>query len=148
MIKLARATKAWMAATVFTAAVLALICFTATLGAQANPKLASISKPPMGWSSWNSFSNIVDSQVIVNQAKAMIASGMKKAGYEYVNIDEGWWLGQRDAQGNIVVEPTRWPALEKGEQDGDMSNIVLRSLAWPQGRHLHRRGARRVRHVF
>src|SRR5664280_266866 len=49
--------------------------------------------PPMGWSSWNSFSNTVDSQVIVDQAKAMIATGMHKVGYQYINIDEGWWLG-------------------------------------------------------
>lgn len=85
---------------------------------------ASIQPPPMGWSSWNSFSNTVNSQVIVNQAKAMIASGMKKAGYQYVNIDEGWWLGKRDEQGNIVVEPSMWPALAKDERDGDMANIV------------------------
>jgi hypothetical protein len=78
----------------------------------------------MGWSSWNSFSNTVDSQVIVGQAKAMVSSGMKKAGYQYVNIDEGWWLGQRDAKGNIVVDPKAWPAIAKGERDGDMANIV------------------------
>ena len=32
---------------------------------------------------------------------------MKEAGYEYVVIDEGWWLGARDASGNIVVDPKR-----------------------------------------
>jgi hypothetical protein len=78
----------------------------------------------MGWSSWNSFSNTVDSQVIVDQAKALVSSGMHKAGYQYINIDEGWWLGERDGNGNIVVDPKAWPALAPGERPGDMSNIV------------------------
>lgn len=78
----------------------------------------------MGWSSWNSFSNTVDAQIVMDQARAMISSGLHKAGYEYVNIDEGWWLGSRDAQGNIVVDPKAWPALAAGERAGEMSNIV------------------------
>ena len=60
----------------------------------------------------------------MEQAKAMVSSGMKLAGYQYINIDEGWWLGARDASGNIVVEAKQWPALQPGEHDGDMSNIV------------------------
>lgn len=99
----------------------ALMCGSANLSAQ---RAAAIPLPPMGWSSWNSFSNTVDSQVIVDQAKAMISTGMHKAGYQYINIDEGWWLGQRDGQGNIVVDPKAWPALAQGERAGDMSNIV------------------------
>src|ERR1700753_1909678 len=51
---------------------------------------ANINRPPMGWSSWNSFSNLVDAQIVVEQTKAVVASGMKQAGYQYVNIDEGW----------------------------------------------------------
>ncbi|HEX4757942.1 MAG TPA: alpha-galactosidase [Terracidiphilus sp.] len=102
----------------------ALLFGCADIDAQSAAKAAAITLPPMGWSSWNSFSNTVDSDVIVSQAKAMIASGMHKAGYEYINIDEGWWLGKRDAQGNIVVDPNDWPALAPGEHAGDMSNIV------------------------
>ena len=78
----------------------------------------------MGWSSWNSFSNTVDAQIIMDQAKAMVSKGIAKAGYQYVNIDEGWWLGERDAEGNILVDPKAWPALAPGERAGDMSNIV------------------------
>jgi hypothetical protein len=78
----------------------------------------------MGWSSWNSFSNTVNSQIVMEQAKAMAANGMKKAGYQYINIDEGWWLGKRNADGNIVVDPAAWPALGDGETAGDMANIV------------------------
>lgn len=78
----------------------------------------------MGWNSWNSFANIVNSQIIQEQAKAMASNGMKEAGYEYVVIDEGWWLGERDSGGNIVVNPKQWPALKPGQKDGDMANIA------------------------
>ena len=88
------------------------------------PKLTPVPPPPMGWSSWNSFSNTVNAQVVMEQAKAMAANGMKKAGYQYINIDEGWWLGKRDAEGNIVVDPQAWPAMAAGETAGDMANIV------------------------
>jgi Alpha galactosidase A/Alpha galactosidase C-terminal beta sandwich domain len=94
------------------------------LAAQEGPPLMPVTRPAMGWSSWNSFSNTVDAQIIMEQARAMVSSGMQKAGYEYVNIDEGWWLGTRDSQGNIVVDAKAWPALAPGEHPGDMSNIV------------------------
>jgi len=100
------------------------VVFSGDLPAQAGPALAPVARPPMGWSSWNSFSNTVDSQIVMDQARAMVSSGMQKAGYEYINIDEGWWLGTRDVEGNIVVDPKAWPALSPGEQPGDMSNIV------------------------
>ena len=79
---------------------------------------------PMGWNSWNSFANIVNSQIVQQQAQTLASNGMKEAGYEYVVIDEGWWLGERDAAGNIVVDPKRWPAIQPGQKDGDMANIV------------------------
>ena len=94
------------------------------VAAQTLLKEAPIPAPPMGWSSWNSFSNTVDAPIVVRQARAMAANGMKTAGYSYINIDEGWWTGQRDAQGNIVVDPKQWPALAPGERAGDMTNIV------------------------
>jgi hypothetical protein len=90
----------------------------------AQAPLAKIYLPPLAWSSWNSFSNIIDSDITMQQARAMVSTGLQKAGYEYVNIDEGWWLGDRDAQGNIVVEAKRWPAIAPGDKQGDMANIV------------------------
>ena len=94
------------------------------LRAQSAPKQITVPPPPMGWSSWNSFSNTIDSEITLQQAKAMISTGMHKAGYQYINIDEGWWLGERDKDGNIVVDPKAWPALAPGERAGDMANIV------------------------
>lgn len=85
---------------------------------------ACFAAAPMGWNSWNSFANIVNSQIVQQQAQALATNGMKEAGYDYVVIDEGWWLGKRDAAGNIVVEPRQWPALKPGQKDGDMANIA------------------------
>jgi hypothetical protein len=79
---------------------------------------------PMGWNSWNSFANIVNSQLVQRQAQTLASNGMMKAGYEYVVIDEGWWLGERDAAGNIVVNAKQWPAIRPGQKDGDMANIA------------------------
>ncbi len=41
--------------------------------------------PPMGWNSWNTFGCKVDARLIRQMADAMVASGMKEAGYEYIN---------------------------------------------------------------
>jgi hypothetical protein len=86
--------------------------------------LAKIYLPPLAWSSWNSFSNTIDSDITMQQARAMVSTGLQKGGYEYINIDEGWWLGDRDPDGNFVVDPKRWPAIAPGEKPGDMANIA------------------------
>lgn len=67
------------------------------------------SAPPLGWDSWNGFMNSINASVIEENARALVSSGLAAAGYRYVIIDEGWWQGQRDAQGNIVVDQRgRW----------------------------------------
>jgi len=102
----------------------ASVAASSATNAQIAAKQIAVPPPPMGWSSWNSFSNTIDSQITLEQANAMVKTGLQKAGYRYINIDEGWWLGQRDAEGNIVVDPKAWPALAPGEKAGDMANIV------------------------
>ena len=85
--------------------------------AVAAPAVASIATPPMGWASWNTFAAQITSNVIKAQVDAMVSSGMKAAGYQYVNIDEGWWQGTRDASGNITVNSTDWPGGMKAIAD-------------------------------
>ncbi|AXC16190.1 Alpha-galactosidase precursor (plasmid) [Acidisarcina polymorpha] len=95
------------------------------LSAQSNtPPLAKSALPPLAWSSWNSFSNLIDSNITMQQARALASSGLQKAGYQYVNIDEGWWLGDRDAEGHFIVDPKKWPAIAPGDKPGNMANIV------------------------
>jgi alpha-galactosidase len=57
--------------------------------------------PPMGWNSWNKFAGRVDDASVRGMADAMVSSGMKDAGYIYINIDDTW-EGERDGQGNIT----------------------------------------------
>ncbi|MET7714880.1 ricin-type beta-trefoil lectin domain protein [Streptomyces sp. NPDC005407] len=76
-----------------------------------------VTPPPMGWASWNSFFSSIDHNVIKQQADALASSGMAAAGYKYVNLDDGWWQGQRDANGNIVVDENLWPGGMKAIAD-------------------------------
>lgn len=64
--------------------------------------------PPMGWNSWNKFACNVSEDLIKQAADAMVSSGMKDAGYQYVVIDDCWQVS-RDANGNIVPDPKRFP---------------------------------------
>jgi alpha-galactosidase len=87
----------------------ALLLFTG-LVAQEND---SVSKdlartPPMGWNSWNKFACNVSEDMIKSMADAVVKFGMKDAGYQYVNIDDCWQVN-RDANGNIVADPQRFP---------------------------------------
>ena len=65
--------------------------------------------PPMGWNSWNHFGCDVDEKLIRETAEAMISSGMKDAGYRYVNIDD-CWHGERNERGFIQPDPVRFPS--------------------------------------
>jgi len=56
--------------------------------------------PPMGFSTWNHFETAIDDGTIREIGDALVANGMRDAGYVYVNIDDGW-QGTRDEQGNI-----------------------------------------------
>ena len=57
----------------------------------------------MGWNSWNKFRNQVSDKMVREMADAMVSSGMKAAGYVYVNIDDTWESARRDANGNITT---------------------------------------------
>ncbi|AKQ46624.1 alpha-galactosidase [Rufibacter radiotolerans] len=72
--------------------------------------------PPMGWNSWNKFACNVDEQLIRETADAMVSSGMKEAGYTYINIDD-CWHGDRDSLGFIHPDPKRFPSGMKALAD-------------------------------
>ncbi|HEY1518940.1 MAG TPA: NEW3 domain-containing protein [Solirubrobacteraceae bacterium] len=65
--------------------------------------------PPMGWNDWYSTYCGVNAQLVEQTAQEMVANGMKAAGYDYVNIDDCWMAPSRDASGNLVADPTRFP---------------------------------------
>ncbi|WP_260928121.1 glycoside hydrolase family 27 protein [Novosphingobium sp. 9] len=66
--------------------------------------------PPMGWSSWNAFADHIDDATVRAMADYLVSSGLRDAGYRYVNIDDGW-QGERDASG--VLQPnSRFPDMK------------------------------------
>jgi len=72
--------------------------------------------PPMGWNSWNHFGCEINEQIIKEMADAMVSSGMKDAGYRYINIDD-CWHGRRDSLGFIHPDPQRFPSGMKALAD-------------------------------
>ena len=80
-----------------------------TLLAVALPCAALADNPPlMGWSSWNTYGFQINDSVIKAQADAMVALGFNDCGYNHINIDDGF-LGGRDANGKLLIHPTRFP---------------------------------------
>ena len=73
--------------------------------------------PQMGWNDWNAFGCNVDAQLVEQTADQMVANGMKAAGYKYVNIDDCWMTHTRDADGNLVPDPAKFPDGMKAVAD-------------------------------
>jgi alpha-galactosidase len=99
--------------------------------------------PPMGWNSWNKFAEKVDAKVVKEIADALVSTGMKDAGYVYVNIDDTW-QGKRDAQG--VLQPNeKFPDMKgladyihsKGLKIGIYSSPGPKTCAGYEGSYQH-----------
>ena len=65
--------------------------------------------PAMGWNSWNTFGENINEDVVKETADAMVETGLKDAGYEYVVIDDCWSLRERDEKGRLVADPNKFP---------------------------------------
>ena len=72
--------------------------------------------PPMGWNSWNHFGCNIDETLIRQTADALVDTGLRDAGYVYVNIDD-CWHGERDADGFIHADGSRFPSGIKALAD-------------------------------
>src|SRR5689334_8543759 len=97
--------------------ILSLIACVACLSAQAQKFDELALTPQMGWNSWNKFADKVNEQLIRETADAMVASGMKDAGYQYINVDDCWQAKSRDADGNIQAYPEHFPSGIKALAD-------------------------------
>jgi alpha-galactosidase len=75
--------------------------------------------PPMGFNNWNfTHCNSTFNETMVKQvADAFVSKGLRDVGYTYVNIDDCWALPQRNAQGNLVPDPARFPSGIKALAD-------------------------------
>ncbi|HEX3892667.1 MAG TPA: glycoside hydrolase family 27 protein [Terracidiphilus sp.] len=87
-----------------------LLCFSA-LGLAPRFSAAQVAQtPPMGWNSWNYFAKRVDDKGVRAAADQIVASGMKDAGYIYVNIDDSW-EAERDASG-VLHTNSKFPDMK------------------------------------
>lgn len=73
------------------------------------PTDAAIQLPTMGWSSWNTYRVNISDSLIMSQADAMVATGLKDAGYNHINIDDGYFGGRDAETGQLLIHPTRFP---------------------------------------
>jgi alpha-galactosidase len=85
------------------------VCAVSTCSARAQ-KDGLAATPPMGWNSWNHFKDKVDDASVRAAAEAMVSSGMRDAGYVYVNIDDTW-EGERSAEGQIQAN-SKFPDMK------------------------------------
>jgi len=93
-----------------------LLCMLGpTLYAQKFENLALT--PPMGWSTWNTFQADIDETLIKEVADAFVELGFKDAGYRFINIDDAWSMRERDARGNLVPDPNKFPSGIKALAD-------------------------------
>ena len=65
--------------------------------------------PPMGWNSWNVFTNTLDEKLVIEIADAMVSTGMRDLGYQYINMDDYWHAPSRDADGKPVADSQKFP---------------------------------------
>jgi len=79
--------------------IVALLASTPLVEAQ-KPAPILAATPPMGWNSWNWFADKVTDKDIRQAADLIVSSGMRDAGYTYVNIDDTW-EGERDSEGML-----------------------------------------------
>jgi alpha-galactosidase len=64
----------------------------------------------MGWNSWNRFHCEVSEDLIRAQAEALVASGLRDAGYTFLNVDDCWMAEERNADGDLEAHPERFPS--------------------------------------
>ena len=99
-------------------------CLAAIFAAAAAAPNGLGRKPPMGWTTWctsascyqkneagalGGYHDFCDEAMVLSVAKALLVSGMQDVGYTRVNLDDCWAWTERDAQGNLMADPTRFP---------------------------------------
>jgi alpha-galactosidase len=74
--------------------------------------------PPMGWNGWNQFGQELAEEIVRANADAIVSTGMRELGYQYVNIDDCWSDKRgRDKNGDLVADPERFPSGIKALAD-------------------------------
>lgn len=93
------------------AALVAATIVTPTLGSGSAYALGNglALTPPMGWNSWNYFGCNIDQWKIMGMADAMVKTGLRDAGYIYLNMDDCWQAAKRNPDGSLAWDKKRFP---------------------------------------
>ena len=87
---------------------LAVALTMALLPATAQKYVGLAMTPQMGWNTWNKFAGNINQDLIRETADLLVSTGLRDAGYIYLNIDD-CWQGERDKDGFIQPDPKRFP---------------------------------------
>ena len=99
-----------------------------------------------GWSSWNPLGGDIDEVTIRKQADAMVSSGMKGAGFSYINIDDMWAEKERAPDGSLVPDKRKFPSgmanlsnyiHKHGLKFGLYSDVGTKTCGGQPGSYLH-----------
>ncbi|MHA7986176.1 glycoside hydrolase family 27 protein [Rathayibacter sp. CAU 1779] len=92
-----------------TACLLLAGCAAAPSVADRADVAAEVATPPMGWNSWNRFGCSVTEADVRAAADAIVADGLRAAGYTFINVDDCWQDPTRDSSGRLRADPKRFP---------------------------------------
>ncbi len=67
------------------------------------------SLPVMGYNTWYQFRTSITESIVIRQAELLVSSGLAEAGYRCVNLDDGWMAAQRNGNGELVGDATKFP---------------------------------------
>jgi alpha-galactosidase len=95
--------------------ILAVLATAITAAALTSPPADALENglartPPMGWNTWNTFECTISETLVKQTTDLMVSSGMRDRGYTYVNLDDCWMTRNRDAAGNLVADPAKFPS--------------------------------------
>jgi alpha-galactosidase len=79
----------------------------------------------MGWNTWNKYGCNIDEQLILDAAKAIVSSGLKDYGYNYVIIDDCWQKNEREKNKELLPDPKKFPRGMKALVD-DIHDMGLK----------------------
>lgn len=102
-------TKTLICTAMLTGGIVTAHCNAAEPLTEETEKVTTPGGPTMGWSSWNTYGVNINEELIKSQADAMVEKGLFAAGFDHINIDDGFFGGRNTTTGELLIHPTRFP---------------------------------------
>lgn len=85
------------------------VALAAAVASPTGPAIPGADAVPIGWNSWNAFGCDISADRIKAQADALVSTGMRDAGWRYIVVDDCWVAPERDPDGGLVADESRFP---------------------------------------